>query len=222
MTEKDSSLTLLEKTKKYVRSEMSKLDGSHDFFHIERVCKLALELAKEEKVEDLEVVELSALLHDIKDWKYSGSETAGIDSARKFLEDNDYPKEKTDLVIKVIQNIGYKTELGKSIEVFPELAVVQDADRLDAIGAVGIARTFTYGGTKNQPLYDPDIPANTKLTKEQYMNQQRNPTINHFHEKLLKLKDMMKTNAGKKKAESRHKFMELFLERFSAEVNALL
>jgi len=201
-----------------VKDELKGNDGSHDFHHINRVRKLALSLAEEEHIENTDVVELAALLHDIKDWKYSGSETAGIDAARQFLQIQHVPEDKIALIVKAIEGVGFKTELGKKLEMFPELAVVQDADRLDAIGAIGIARTFTYGGAKNRPIYDPSVPPQKDLTKEQYMAQNKNaPTVNHFYEKLLKLKGLMKTEAGRRRAEQRHAFMEQFLERIFAE-----
>jgi uncharacterized protein len=125
------------------------------------------------------------------------------------------------LVARIIENVGFKTELGQGgvPVVFPELACVQDADRMDAIGAIGIARTFTYGGTKNRPLYDPAVPYIENISKEAYMAQQgaNPPTINHFYEKLLRLKDMMKTDSGKAMAEQRHAFMETFLQQFYDE-----
>lgn len=207
---------------------MAGLDGSHDFLHIERVLKLATTLAKMEEVEDLELVQLGALLHDVADWKYSGSETAGPEKARAWLESQNFDKSRTDKVVEIIEGIGFKSELGLSREEAakraannPALAVVQDADRLDAIGAIGIARAFTFGGSKNRPLHDPScqIPADlTLMSKEEYVKRPSNgATIQHFYEKLLLLKTMMKTEAGKKLAEERHCYMEQFLERFYAE-----
>jgi len=207
------------KAEEYVRAELKGNDGSHDWFHIDRVRKLAYMIAKTENLVHLDVVVLAALLHDIKDWKYSGSETAGADAARTFLLENNYPSDKVELVCRVIANIGFKNELGGAIETFPELAVVQDADRLDAIGAVGIARTFTYGGARNRAIYDPATPPDPAITKESYMKS-ATPTVNHFYDKLLKLKDLMKTETGRSYAEKRHQFMESFLAQLFDEFDA--
>jgi uncharacterized protein len=191
---------------------------------------LALKLAKMEGNVDTELVQLGALLHDIADWKYSGSEDEGPRRAREWLVSQNYDSEKTQKVIDIIEGIGFKSELGLTreqaiakAERLPELAVVQDADRLDAIGAIGIARTFTFGGTRNTPLHDPTValPDPQLLTKEAYMNRSKSggSTIQHFYDKLLHLKDMMKTTSGKKLAADRHKYMEVFLEQFLAEWN---
>lgn len=207
---------------------MAGLDGSHDFLHIERVLKLACTIAKMEKVEDLELVQLGALLHDIADWKYSGSETAGPEKAKSWLESQNFDATRTQKVVEIIEGIGFKNELGLSLEEAaqraannPALAVVQDADRLDAIGAIGIARAFTFGGSKNRPLHDPSCPVPTtleRLTKDQYVKRPSNgATLQHFYEKLLLLKDLMKTDSGRKLAAERHKYMEVFMEQFLAE-----
>eukprot|EP01006_Ploeotia_vitrea_P007463 TRINITY_DN17130_c0_g1_i1.p2 TRINITY_DN17130_c0_g1~~TRINITY_DN17130_c0_g1_i1.p2 ORF type:complete len:208 (-),score=130.42 TRINITY_DN17130_c0_g1_i1:71-694(-) len=201
-------------------------DGSHDWFHVDRVRRTALTLAKEEGTKDLQTVELAALLHDIKDWKYSGEHSAGEDAVRAFLEAEQVPAEVVDKVAHVVKFIGYKTELGligqgKEVPLTPELAVVQDADRLDAIGAIGTARTFTYGGMRKRAMYDPARAPIKNITQEAYIKQhsENNHTVNHFYEKLLKLTDMMKTDAGRKRAKQRHEFMELFLKQFYAEWN---
>lgn len=207
---------------------MAGLDGSHDFLHIERVLKLACTIAKLENVEDVELVQLGALLHDIADWKYSGSETAGAEKAQAWLESQKFDSERTQKVVDIVEGIGFKNELGLTPEEAaqkaarnPALAVVQDADRLDAIGAIGIARAFTFGGSKNRPLHDPSCPVPStleRLSKDQYVKRPSNgATIQHFYEKLLLLKGLMKTESGKKLAEERHKYMEVFLEQFLAE-----
>ena len=206
---------------------MKGLDGSHDFFHIQRVVALARRIGSMERNVNMEVVELGALLHDVGDWKYSGSETTGPEKARLWLESQNYDSSLISKVIKIISGVGFKNELGMTrrdaeelAKSLPELAVVQDADRLDAMGAVGVSRAFTYGGTKNRPLHDPSIPFLTDLpSKEEYMKQhsQNSPTIFHFYEKLLHLKELMKTQSGKQLAEGRHKYMESFLEQFFAE-----
>jgi len=213
--------TIISKTEEFVKKELQNNDGSHDWHHINRVRKLAISLAHEEKITALDVVELAALLHDIKDWKYSGSDTAGSKAAEDFLKENNFSEEKTNIITNIISNIGFKKELGNSnIKMFPELAVVRDADRLDAIGAIGIGRCFTYGGSKNQPMYDPEYPPNPELTQADYIKQGKggkNPTINHFYEKLLKLKDLMVTEAGRRRAIKRHEFMKIFLNQFYEE-----
>ncbi len=214
---------LVRRTEAFVREEMAGQDGSHDWFHIERVRNLALKLARMEKLAsaDTLTVELAALLHDIKDWKYSGSESAGSEAVREFLESERCAPSVVEGVVDVVERIGYKSELGAGAEpkLTPVLAVVQDADRLDAIGAIGIARTFTYGGARNRALYDPaKKPHELGTTYEAYTKKGKNePTVNHFYEKLLLLKDKMKTDSGRQLAKGRHEYMESYLERFYAE-----
>jgi uncharacterized protein len=185
--------------------------------------KLAVKIAKTEgNIEDLELVQLAALLHDIGDYKYSRSERTGPETVRLWLTSQHYPEEKTTKVIQIVERISFKNELSdnKPTDLFPELKVVQDADRLDAIGAIGIARAFTYGGRRMSPIWVPEQkPRGTQLTKEDYMNTEpsQSSTINHFYEKLLKLKELMKTETGRKMAEMRHQFMEAFLHQFFRE-----
>jgi uncharacterized protein len=202
----------------FVRADLAGNDSSHDFFHIERVRKLALSLAQEEgKDLDLEVVELAALLHDVKDWKYSGSEHSGADAVGAFLKDTQCPVNQAAAILHIVANIGFKTELGAPAQdVTLEFAVVQDADRLDAIGAIGIARCMTFGGARNRVLYDPAIPPVENISKEAYV-QNTSTTMNHFYEKLLKLKGLMKSTAGRKRAEQRHEFMLQYLRQFDSE-----
>jgi len=184
---------------------------------------LSSKIAKQENVEDQELVQLAALLHDVRDYKYSGSETEGPDAAAAFLETQNYPKEKIQKIRQIIEGISFKNELKSSPlqlrEKFPELAIVQDADRLDAIGAIGIGRAFTYSGKRGRAMYDPTKPPKQNITKEQYMTQGSvdNTTLNHFYEKLLLLKGMMKTESGRQMAEQRHRFMEQFLNEFYLE-----
>lgn len=216
------STALVEATEAFVRRELAGQDSSHDFWHIHRVRNLALTLAREERLpaEQLEVVQLAALLHDLHDWKYSGSATAGAEAAAAWLRGQGYAAAPTAQVVAIIQRIGFKDELaaGSQLPVFPELAVVQDADRLDAIGAVGIARCLTFGGHFNRVLHDPEVKARDSLTKEQYTDTTaKQTTMNHFPEKLLKLRGMMKTEAGRRMAEGRHRTMEKYLADFYAE-----
>jgi len=176
----------------------------------------------------MEIVELAALLHDVRDWKYSGSETAGVEAAKTFLESEEYDLNKIKTIVDIIGGVSFKNELSAStnkMKLFAELAVVQDADRLDAIGAIGIARTFSYGGKKGTGMYDPEKDRSTmdvmEISKDEYMNKTKNngSTVDHFYEKLLKLKDMMKTQTGKKMALKRHQFMELYLSQLFAEID---
>ncbi len=200
----------------FVKEELANAEGGHDWFHIERVYKNALLISKNEEV-DLTVVSLGALLHDIADYKFhDGDETVGPIKARHFLQGQNLLEEKIDHIVNIIKNVSFKG--GNTEQRFhsPELDVIQDADRLDAMGAIGIARTFSYGGFKGRKLYDPHIEPNLDMTPEEYKNSNA-PTINHFYEKLLLLKDGMNTETGKKLAEERHRFMEIFLEQFYAE-----
>ena len=216
MTTKE--LHLIENTTSFVKQTLANAEGGHDWFHIQRVLNNARLIAKSENC-SLLIVELGALLHDIADSKFhNGDETVGPQSARKFLESQETQKLVIDHVVKIIENISFKggnvEQKFKSIE----LDIVQDADRLDALGAIGIARTFNYGGFKGRPLYDPEIEPNLQMTKEEYKASTA-PTINHFYEKLLLLKDRMNTETGRRIAAERHLFMDKFLEQFYAEWN---
>jgi uncharacterized protein len=209
-------MSLIADTILFVKEQLKNAEGGHDWFHIERVYKNAQVIAAAEDC-DLEVVTLAALLHDIADSKFhNGDETIGPKVARAFLEANQVLPATVDHVIAIIENISFKG--GNFDQQFhsKELAIVQDADRLDAIGAIGIARTFNYGGFKNRALYDPEIKPNLSQTKEEYKKNEA-PTINHFYEKLLLLTDKMNTETGKKMAKKRHDFMVHFLAQFYAE-----
>ena len=213
--EKDNIISL---TISFVKNQLKNAEGGHDWFHIERVYKNAILISKNEKVDEL-VVALGALLHDIADSKFhNGDETIGPKVARQFLESIKVEESITNHVIKIIENISFKGGNEKQTFKSLELDVVQDADRLDALGAIGIARTFNYGGFKNRAIYNPEIKANLNMTKEAYKNSTA-PTINHFYEKLLLLKDKMNTKTGLKLAQSRHEFMESFLKQFYNEWN---
>ncbi|MHA7055698.1 HD domain-containing protein [Aquimarina sp. M1] len=207
---------IIYKTIDFVKNTLKEAEGGHDWFHIQRVYKTSLTIAKNEDV-DVFVVALGALLHDIADAKFhNGNETIGPKVARGFLESLAIEKEVIDHVVLIVENISFKG--GNSVQKFTssELDVVQDADRLDAIGAIGIARCFNYGGFKNRAIYDPEIVPNLQMTKEEYKKSTA-PTINHFYEKLLLLKDRMNTKTGRSIAENRHLFMETFLEQFYKE-----
>jgi uncharacterized protein len=207
---------LINATIKFVKQELENAEGGHDWFHIQRVYKNSLLIANGEDC-DILVVKLGALLHDIADSKFhNGDETVGPKKARLFLESENVSENTIVHVINIIENISFKG--GNTIKNFHslELDIVQDADRLDAIGAIGIARTFNYGGFKNRSLYNPNIAPNLHMSKEEYKNSEA-PTINHFYEKLLLLKDIMNTKTGKEIAAQRHHFMESFLSQFYAE-----
>jgi uncharacterized protein len=207
---------IINKTIIFVKSKLENAEGGHDWFHIERVFKNAL-LISEGEVCDTNVVQLAALLHDIADSKFNnGDETIGPKIAREFLESENVDEATIQHVITIIENISFKGGNTKNTHSSIELDIVQDADRLDAIGAIGIARTFNYGGFKNRPLYNPAIAPNLHMCKEEYKNSQA-PTLNHFYEKLLLLKDKMNTETGKQIAKERHHFMETFLSQFYAE-----
>lgn len=209
----------------FVRQELAGMDASHDYHHIHRVRANARRLAELEGLgaDGVLLVDLSALLHDVRDWKYSGNDGATSDAVDIFLRGLGMGQDTIQRVLSIIASVGFKEELAAPLAsgrppLELEAAIVQDADRLDAIGAVGIARCFTFGGAKHRVLYDPAVPPREGLTKEQYMaGAAQATTINHFYEKLLKLKDLMKTESGRQIAEQRHSFMEQYLQQFMAE-----
>lgn len=209
---------IVEKTIAYIKETLKGAEGGHDWFHTQRVFKNALHIARDEPV-DLLVVSLASLLHDVADAKFhGGDEKAGPKKARKFLRSLKIPKKTITAVVKIVAHVSFKNDLSKSKKPYHsrELDVVKDADRLDAIGAIGIARAFNYGGFRNRVMYDPDIAPRLKMSKSEYKKSD-GPTINHFYEKLLLLKDGMQTAAGKRLAEERHAFMLGFLEQFYRE-----
>ena len=209
-------MQIINNTILFVKNQLAHAEGGHDWFHIERVYKNALLIAEEEEC-DLTVVKLAALLHDIADSKFhGGDESVGPKTARTFLESQNVKEDIILHVIAIIENISFKGGNFEKKFNSKELEIVQDADRLDAIGAIGIARTFNYGGFKNRPLYNPNIQPNMNMNKEEYKNSE-SPTLNHFYEKLLLLKDKMNTETGKKIAQKRHDFMVTFLSQFYAE-----
>lgn len=211
-------MSLIEATIRFVKERLEGIESGHDWFHTERVWKLSKLIAATEEC-NLTVVELSALLHDVADAKFhNGDENLALVVARDFLEKQNIEKGLVEQVLFIIQKMSFKNR-GEAPEVLPiELKIVQDADRLDAMGAIGIARTFNFGGYKNNLMYHPDIQPNVAMTKEEY-KQYNGTTINHFYEKLLLLKDLMNTQKGKELAERRHHLMEVFLEEFYREWN---
>jgi uncharacterized protein len=210
---------IIPKTIIFVKNTLHEAEGAHDWWHIYRVWKNTQLILKTENANSL-ICELAALLHDIADHKFhKGDETLGPKIAKEFLTSLNLENHIIVSVVKIIENISFLGGYKKSDYSSPELAVVQDADRLDAIGAIGIARTFAYGGYKNREIYNPEIKPNLQISKEEYKNSTA-PTINHFYEKLLLLKDNMNTKTGKRLADGRHQFMELFLSRFYNEWEA--
>ena len=206
---------IIEKAKGFVRNKLCGGGGGHDWFHIERVYNLARYLAEKENANSF-IVEMTALLHDIDDWKFSNSNDTNTTATEDFLKSIEVDEDSFERIINIIQTMSYKGGVVDSTQHTLEGKIVQDADRLDAIGAIGIARTFAYGGSKNRQIYDPSIkPMDFKDLNE--VKNAENHTINHFYEKLLKLKDLMNTDTAKEIAEKRHKFMEDFLEEFYSE-----
>ena len=213
-----TSEEIIKNTIAFVQETLKDAEGGHDWFHILRVLNNSKLIAATEEV-DLLTVELGALLHDIADSKFhNGDETVGPKVARAFLSTQNLDEEVIVHVINIIENISFKGGNIRQSFHSKELAVVQDADRLDALGAIGIARAFNYGGFKGRALYNPEIEPNLKMSKEEYKASSA-PTINHFYEKLLLLKDLMNTESGRAIAEQRHKYMQGFLEQFYAEWN---
>ena len=217
--------SIINKTTAYVKESLKNAEGGHDWFHIERVLNNAKLIAKGEQVDDFVVV-LGALLHDIADAKFHhGDETIGPKKAAEFLLSLNVDSAIIEHVIKIIENISFKSSLAddngsKKEKRFSskELEIIQDADRLDAIGAIGIARCFNYGGFKNREIYNPEIAPKLNMSKSAYKNSKA-PSINHFYEKLLLLKDKMNTKTGRRLAADRNAFMELYLKQFYAEWN---
>lgn len=211
-----NSSKIIENTILFVKESLKNSEGGHDWFHVERVYNISKNIANKENA-DLFVVALGALLHDIADSKFhGGNELIGPKKASSFLKDQQVDDEIIQHVVKIIENISFKG--GNFSQGFRslELNCIQDADRIDAIGAIGIARCFSYGGYKGRSLYDPKIKPNLAMTKEEYKKSTA-PSINHFYEKLLLLKDKMNTDTGKKMALERHVFMQNFLDQFYKE-----
>ncbi|WP_236973792.1 HD domain-containing protein [Membranihabitans maritimus] len=213
---RDQQDILINDTIIYVKNELKNAEGGHDWWHILRVWNTSKHIADQENCCRL-VVELGALLHDIADSKFhNGDDTIGPEKTRQFLQVKDVETSVIDHVVKIVENISFKG--GNLPRKFTsiELDIVQDADRLDAIGAIGIARAFNYGGFKNREIHNPGIQPKINMTPEEYKSN-KGPTINHFYEKLLTLRERMNTKTGKFLADERHRFMELYLEQFYRE-----
>lgn len=208
---------IIEKTKEFVKEKLHNEGSGHDWYHIERVYNLAEFLGYKEGADSF-IVELASLLHDIEDWKFSDSNETSTSITEELLKSLEVDEGDIEKITHIIKTMSFKGGVVSSKQNSIEGMVVQDADRLDAIGAIGIARTFTYGGYKNRQIYDPEIKPMEFASLEDVKNQD-NHTINHFYEKLLKLKDLMNTDSAKKIAKERHKFMEDFLSQFYEEWN---
>lgn len=206
---------IIQKTADFIRREFSNDSSGHDWWHIHRVWKCALVLCGVEKADSF-IVQLAALLHDLDDWKFNESGDETPHRARAWLDSCSVDSSIADSVCKIIERISYKGAGVENKMYSLEGFIVQDADHLDAIGAVGIARAFAYGGYKNRPLYDPDSPPQMHASFEEYKNS-NSATINHFYEKLLLLKDRMNTQTAKRIAEERHDVMVKFLDQFMRE-----
>lgn len=213
-----TSEKLIDTTANFVRQTLQNAEGGHDWWHILRVWNNAKLIAQTEPA-DMLVVELAALLHDIADSKFhNGNEDIGPQTAVAFLKEQQVDAAVIEHVEAIIRNMSFKSSFGDKVFHSPELAVVQDADRLDAIGAIGIARAFNYGGFKGRELHNPEVQPNLQMSKEEYKKTTA-PTITHFYDKLLLLKDKMNTPTARKLAEDRHQYMEGFLTQFYAEWN---
>lgn len=207
---------IIQETKAFAQHELQNAESGHDWWHSYRVWRLAQHIASKEEADPF-IVELGALLHDIADAKFhDGDESVGPNKARRFLETHDVEKHTIDRVTFIIEHVSFRKGTDPSQYNNTELAIVQDADRLDAMGAIGIARCFNYGGHKGRPLYDPNQKPQEHQTKEEY-KRNTSPSINHFYEKLLHLKELMNTTTAKTIAVQRHAFMERFLEEFYSE-----
>lgn len=207
--------TIIEKTGEYVKGRLEWEASGHDWWHVLRVMRIATHIAEKEGA-DLFVVQLAALLHDLDDWKFRKDDESGAKEAREWLESVEVDKETAEHVIQIIENISFRGAGVETSMPTVEGKVVQDADRLDAIGAVGIARAFAYGGRKDLEMHNPAIKPLLHSSFEEYRGS-KSTTVNHFHEKLLLLKERMNTGTGKEMAHERHAFLERFLERFLEE-----
>ncbi|MGV3466558.1 MAG: HD domain-containing protein [Heyndrickxia sp.] len=207
----------MKRTESFVRNEMGMDSTGHDWFHVDRVRKLALYIAKCEGQGDPFLIEMASLLHDISDEKLNSSVEEGKNKLSSFIQSLSLSAPQTSAIMDIIENISFKGGNESTLHSFEQMAV-RDADRLDAIGAIGIARAFAYGGKKGQLLYDPSLHSRKNMTIEEYRTG-KSSTVHHFHEKLLLLKDKMLTNTGKQIALERHQYLETFLKQFFKEWN---
>ncbi len=213
---------IIDQTILYLQEEFAKESTGHDWYHIERVWKMAKQIATKEGNVNMFVVEMGALLHDIADHKFhGGDESVGPKVARNYLERFEIAEDEKESIVGIVKEVSFKGAGVPTPMSSPEGAIVQDADRLDAIGAIGVARTFAYGGSKNRPIYDPNVKPICHTSFAAYKTSTA-PTINHFYEKLLTLRDKMNTETAKKEAARRHEFMESFLQNFYRDWDAII
>ncbi|MFX3625307.1 MAG: HD domain-containing protein [Ectobacillus sp.] len=206
----------IEQTILFVKDILGNDASGHDWYHVERVHKLAVAICEREGGNRF-IIEMAALLHDVADEKLNKSEEEGLQRVQQWLSQLGVEEELAH-ILHIIANMSFKGGHGGKVETL-EGKIVQDADRLDALGAIGIARTFAYGGAKGRLMYDPNIPPREKMTKEEYRTANE-PSLNHFYEKLFKLKDLMNTEAARQLAQERHQYMEQFIQQFMKEWNA--
>lgn len=212
--------SIINNTVKFVQQTLNDAEGGHDWWHIYRVWNTTKLLLKTEEADAL-VCELGALLHDIADHKFhEKGEEKGINMALRFLKDQELEDDKLEAILDIIRNVSFSKNIHSKKNYSKELQIVQDADRIDALGAIGIARTFNYGGFKNRKIYDPEIKPKVYESANDYVKSDA-PTLNHFYEKLLLLKDLMNTETGKKLALERNRYMEDFLNQFYKEWNQI-
>lgn len=213
-----TELEILQKTAQYVEEKLTGEGSGHDWWHIVRVRQMAERLALEEGANSF-ICQMAALVHDLADEKVAGSEEAGLAEVHQLLDSLGLSDHQTQEILTIIQNISYKGGTLRDVSLTLEGQIVQDADRLDAIGAIGVARTMVFSGHKQRPIHDPQVAVREQMTLEEYRSNQ-GTAISHFYEKLLKLKDLMNTQTAKRLAQGRHDFLELYLEQFFAEWNA--
>ena len=209
---------ILQKTAHYVEEKLTGEGSGHDWWHIVRVRQMAERLAVEEGANSF-ICEIAALVHDLADEKVAGSEEAGLAEVHRLLDSLGLSDHQTQEILMIIQGISYKGGTLRDVPLTLEGKIVQDADRLDAIGAIGIARTMVFSGHKQRPIHDPQVAVREQMTLEEYRSNQ-GTAISHFYEKLLKLKDLMNTETAKRLAQGRHEFLESYLEQFYAEWEA--
>lgn len=209
---------IVNKTVEFIKEKFYGEGSGHDYFHIDRVYRTSLYIAEREEDADKFIVSLAALLHDVDDWKFTDTNETNTSNIEKFLRSVNADDETIGKVCAIIKKVSFKGGVVDSTQDTIEGKIVQDADRLDAIGAIGIARTFAYGGSKNRLMYDPAIKPKTFKTLDE-VKDKNDHTVNHFYEKLLKLKDLMNTKTGKELAQERHEYMENFLKQFYKEWN---
>ncbi|NOQ27547.1 MAG: HD domain-containing protein [Bacteroidales bacterium] len=210
---------VINKTIDFVKAKLEGDSSGHDWWHIYRVWNLSKKIQEKEKG-DLFIIEMAALLHDVADWKFYENEEAGLMVVRDWLIKIDLSSDIIEEIIYIIKNVSYKGAGVKDQMKTLEGKIVQDADRLDAIGAIGVARTFAFGGKFGSEMHNPEEDAKLHNSFEEYKNS-KGTTINHFYEKLLLLKDRINTKTAKEIALERHNYMEVFLKQFYDEWNSL-